>query len=104
YSKFLVSSPKVKIKNQKTETYRLTDYTKALYPVILRPTMREFISLVPSYEYMASASAKKRATLYSNKIPLPPITSRARDTISRVRIVQNTLASEACSSFNLPSS
>src|SRR5216684_7569442 len=39
-----------------------TNYTKALKPVIALPTIRVFISLVPSYEYKASASAKKRAT------------------------------------------
>src|SRR6266852_6055148 len=39
-----------------------TNYTKALKPVIALPTISVFISLVPSYEYNASASAKKRAT------------------------------------------
>src|SRR5690554_6274648 len=47
---------------------------------------------------MASASATNRATSYSNRIPFPPITSRALRTTSRVRRVQNTFAREACSS------
>ena len=53
---------------------------------------------------MASASATNLATSYSSKIPFPPRTSRARETISRVRMVQNTLARDTCSSFKMASS
>src|SRR3954451_1381440 len=37
-------------------------------------------------------------------MPLPPISSRAQPTVSRIRIVQNALASDACSSASRPSS
>ena len=51
---------------------------------------------------IASASATKRPTSCSNRIPFPPSSSRAQPTVSRIRTVQNAFASEECRSSAWP--
>lgn len=53
---------------------------------------------------LGSCGDDKPPHIILEQYPIPPITSRARLTISRVRNEQNTFASDACSSVSLSSS
>jgi len=63
-------------------------HTKALWPVMSRPTINDWISAVPSYVTRLSMSHICRMTWKSSVMPLPPRTSRAIRHTSRALTLQ----------------